>query len=88
MNGTVVGREDATPELLFDVMSTLIARLERSEEIISLLAGLTLTGMGKVRAPDDETYDVIVAQLADYMLLVGESREQAVADLAFLNAHE
>lgn len=89
MHKTILSREDATPELLFDVFSNYLARQQRTEETLVICCGLLLHHLGKIREPSEHgDLDAAVAELAEYMLLVTEAREQAMNDLAFLNARE
>lgn len=87
--GTIVGREDATPELLFDMFANSVARMERTEQVLMLVSGVLLEHLGKISPPGDgSTLEEAIAEIADYMLLVMEARDRAMADVSFLNSRE
>lgn len=88
MTMVTLDRENATTEDLFEVIATLIARLERAEEIICALAGGRLADQGHVAAPPRAAAEELTSQLIEYVVVIDQARRNAQADAAFLNARE
>ena len=81
-------RSEATTEDLFEIITTLIARLERAEEIICALAGMRLTDVGAIGAPPPDMAEAMTAEVINYVVLIDEARRRNAQDEAFLNARE
>jgi hypothetical protein len=88
MTMVTLDRDNATTEDLFEVIATLIARLERAEEIICALAGARLADQGHIAAPSDAVSEELTSQLVEYVVVIDQARRNAQADAAFLNARE
>ena len=88
MNMVTLDRESATTEDLFEIITALLSRLERAEEIICALAGARLVELGDVAAPPPQITKDLSACLVEYVLLIDRARENAARDAAFLNARE
>lgn len=88
MNMVTLYRDSATTEDLFEIITTLVARLERAEEVICALAGGRLAQEGAISAPPPEIAKGLTAELLDYVVLIDEARRRNAADEAFLTARE
>lgn len=88
MTYVTIDRESATTEDLYEVIATLITRLERAEEIICALVGFHLTSSGRIGGPSSEMTKAMEDELMDYVLLIDQARRRNATDAAFLNARE
>jgi hypothetical protein len=88
MTMVTLDREHATTEDLFEVIATLVARLERAEEILCGLTGAWLAGQGHIAAPTRAVAEQLATELIEYVVLIDQARQRVEADTAFLNARE
>jgi len=87
--GRFIDRDEATPEDLFDMIAETLFRLQRTEVAVTVIGGLLLHHMGKIRHPTDQgTLEEAVAQVADFMLTVTESARRSEQDITFLQSRE
>ena len=84
-----VDRETATTSDMFDAMTSVLLRLERLEEVTSVIGGLLMHHLGKLRDPSEGgTVEDSCAEIADYILLIHDMRNEARREAAFLDARE